>query len=159
MQNMMRDYRMNKRGLSDVVENLLLIVVTLAAVTMTSAIVLPLLGNLSDIEQSPDYSCLSLQTLTNPELEITSACLNQETDRVEIDVVRSALNEIEIQDLVFQLDTITFSCGNTCGGTCDIQDKGTKKTYFFPLDPEERPENVKVFLNSCELDDVPIRDC
>jgi hypothetical protein len=149
----------NKKGLSNIVVNLMLIVVSLAAITMTASFLLPFLAQSSNIQESPEYSCIALQTLTNPELEITRACRNQIENRVEIDIVRSALNEIEIQDLTFQLDTSTFACGNSCEplGSCIIQSPGSRKTYYFPLNPGEQPSSVKIFLNSCELEDVPIR--
>lgn len=150
----------NKRGLSDIVTNVLLIIVTLTMITLTYNIVAANLAKLADIQNSPEYSCLELQTAANKEIEITSACLDSVKNRVEIEITRSALNNIEIQDLTFQLDSLTSACGNSCSeGECIIQDKGTKKTYFFQLEETESPQNAKVFLNSCELDDSPIRDC
>ena len=138
----------------------MLILVSLAAITLTASFVMPFLATYSNIQQSPTYSCIELQTLQNPEITINSACHNQIENRIEIDISRSALNEIEIQELTFQLDTLTYSCGNSCApGTCIIQDSGSKKTYYFELEENEQPTTARIYLNSCELEEVPIRNC
>ncbi|MBU0466958.1 MAG: hypothetical protein KJ718_06045 [Nanoarchaeota archaeon] len=149
----------NKKGLAEVVGTWALVVITVIAVFFAFNSVIKVMGTKADIQSSPEFNCLEVQTAPNPELKIEKTCYNTQTGDVEVTVKRSLKNS-QINSLNFVFSDSTFSCSDSCGqGVCTILKQGTTKTYYISFETQEKPRAVTLFAGSCELDERGVVEC
>tara|TARA_Y100000310_G_scaffold331853_1_gene406241 strand:- start:1356 stop:1787 length:432 start_codon:yes stop_codon:yes gene_type:complete len=143
MQNLIQ----NKKGLSNLVATVLIILLSLTAIATLSTQIISLINSPS---LSPETSCPVLASKNI--IEIIKACYNTETSETEIILTRNNKN-ILISSLNFLLDEESFSCNNACG-TCEILEQGTEKYYF-----DKDATQVSLFANNCLLTQKTIENC
>ncbi|MDP4039866.1 MAG: hypothetical protein Q8P57_04790 [Candidatus Pacearchaeota archaeon] len=138
----------NKKGIADIVATVLIIALSVVAVSMIFSYLSVYAQNL-DSTLSPSISCLEMRT------SITETCYNSETKNLEVSVDKS-VGDNKISSFTFFTGEETFSCGLACEGKCNIHESG-KKTFFLAL--EEKPLNLKFQINECqnirEIDNIP----
>ena len=139
----------NKKGLSEVIATLIMIMLSLIAISMVWITVQSLTKK---IQFSPEISCLDIQT--KMPLQISSACYNSETKETQFTIERN-LENINIENLYFQTN-YKWCCGLNCPN-CKILDKGTTKTYF--LSEETKPKDASVFIENCLVETRTVGDC
>ncbi|MCR4285110.1 MAG: hypothetical protein NUV97_03660 [archaeon] len=142
----------NKKAISAVVEVSLLILIT---VSLAGIIYMPLRGMVDEPLLSPEISCSN--QAENPLIGMY-ACYNQETKKIEIEVVRKSGT---IASLKFQVskegNTDSYSCGSGCS-TCElVGSTSDSKIYYIPL--SEKPDSISIITNECEGTENEILNC
>ncbi len=136
--------KMNKKGVSDIIATVLIIILAITAVTILGAVVL----NLVKLPQlSPENNCVSIST--NKPVKITKACYNSETSELEVTLNRQ---DFEVYSLEFVLDNKGYSCD--CE-SCSILSKKSYSTYYFSQNPEE----VSLIINNCLVETRNVKSC
>lgn len=139
-----------KKGLSEVVTSVLLITVAILAVTIIAAVVK---NTAKQVDFSPDKLCIYDY---NP-LKIKSACYNQETSDLQVTILRNNIQQLEIKEFSFLVNSGQDSSEYKCGcNSCKILASG-EKTYF--ISQSVKPEKVSIKFNSCLLETKKIDDC
>lgn len=139
---------MNKKGLSNLIATVFIILLSIAAITTLSTQIFSLVNNPS---LSPENSCVFLSTKNI--IDITKVCYNTETKETEITLTRNNKNAI-LDSLKFSLDGETYSCDNSCG-TCQIPEIGTQKYYF----ETKETKRLSFFINECYIREKTIENC
>ena len=145
---------LNKRGISDVVDNVLLILIGIGLIVIFVFYIFPIIRQPAF---SPQDSCLNAGI--NNAFEIKNACFNKETGDLEVALSRK-IDNLNINSLVFGFSNNnevekSFTCGNSCGG-CIILDKGDIKTYYFSYNMMKK---VKLYANNCFISERIIDNC
>ena len=153
-------FNLSKKGVSNTISTVLLIMISIAAASLLLSFVMIIV----DVESQlgPATSCLDAQTARA--IEIKSACLDYESEEIQIVIQRVASESMIINALNFAVNTgpntYVYACGsNMCGG-CQILQSGQIRTYYLPF-PEDDPAAVQIGVNSgCLLDEVTsLRAC
>jgi hypothetical protein len=139
-------YNMNKKGVSSIIANILIILLVIAMVGTLSSQILKLINNPT---LSPENNCQLLYSKNI--INLQEACYNPDTKETEIKVRRNS--QEPINKLTFFLNGIPHSCGNTCG-SCHILQEGTQ-TYYF----DKQAQEVSLFMNNCFIESENIRTC
>jgi len=132
---------LNKRGLSNLISNILIILMVIAVIGTLSAQTFKLINSPA---LSPETSCPLIYSKNI--IDIQKSCYNELTQETELRISRTS-EKILISSLKFSYDQETYSCGNTCG-TCNILEQRETRTYYFPGNPEE----ITIFLNNCFME-------
>jgi len=140
----------NRKGISNIVGTVILVMLSLTAVTMVWQMTLTLID---PVQFAPALNCLEAQG----KIDLKNACFNGED--IEITIEKS-LTEIEMINLEFIIgdDERTYSCGNSCG-SCEILNEGEVKKYLFGPYSSIPTGEVLVHVDGCELDRVDIVTC
>ncbi|MEK6856316.1 MAG: hypothetical protein AABX66_04125 [Nanoarchaeota archaeon] len=117
----------NKKGISNVVATVLIILVSVIAISAVYVSLKPALT----ASLSPAISCLDLKL--NSLLEVQSACFNNNTKKIEISI-GSMTNLNGVNSIDFGLDENGYTVYNwICGGSCSsCQFEGNK--YYLPIE-------------------------
>jgi hypothetical protein len=135
---------MNKKGVSEIISTVLIIVLSIVLISVLASFVI----NLVKLPQlSPEKSCVKMQI--NPPIKISNVCFNQETQELEVIVFR---DNFEVFSLDFILDGEKYSCA--CE-SCSILEKQTFSKYFFAQDAEK----VSVVVNGCLVETKDVGYC
>ena len=148
-------FKLNKKGLSDIISTVLIILLILVSVSLISMSVFKLVKNPA---LSPGESCPIIQF--NKVVKIYKVCLNQETKDIEITLERNLDENYLIEELAFVVDknekTNKYKCGDQCG-ECKILNPGNIKTYY--ITTQENPDKLSLILNNCVLETKEINNC
>ena len=140
----------SKKGLSEVVAVVLLILMSIIAIGIVWTGLLPLFS------LSPEFSCTQAQI--EQSLIINNACFNSQTNDVELILSRSISGVIEIDTLEFTITSdspegnLNYHCGE--GADCDqatVLKKGETRTYFFNIPDRNTNEAIISINNGCAL--------
>lgn len=146
----------NKKGLSDVIAVVSLILIGIVAIGIVSVYVLDFA---SKPDLSPTINCLDLQT--NQHLSLKSQCYDYSKKEAVIELFRSAqleeLNEINVV-LKSESKDSKWVIGGNCEG-CLLVEKGGSKKYYFDLKDEHKPESVEIYIGDCRLDSKLFDSC
>ena len=146
----------NKKAVSQVVTTMLIIMLTISAVAIIGFAINNSIKN--KLALSPKTSCLEMQF--SPPIKIEKACYNLNTNDTELTIKRNADDKIQINTLVFILNSgsgsDSFTCGNSCGN-CQILKIAERKIYYLNID--EKPTETSVKLNNCLIETKNIVDC
>ncbi len=144
----------NKRGLSEIVALVLVMLITILAVTILAGVLIRIA---KAPQLSPQYNCL--QESIKQSLEVQSTCYNPQTKDVQVKIKRSLQNS-EVQSINFilkdQIISKEFQCGNFCG-SCQIVQQGNIQTYY--IYSAEMPEEVSIKANNCLISTKQIKNC
>jgi hypothetical protein len=145
---------MNKKALSDVIAEVLLISLTIAAIGVVGYLIMPMIK--SDTNLSPVISCIDLKS-SSP-LTIQDTCFNQQTKDIELKVARIA-KDLDINELSFTIksnnDIKSFICNSNCT-SCEIIQSGKVKTYLFSYSGFNNPTSLTISINGCETNNIEI---
>ncbi|MBU0957959.1 MAG: hypothetical protein KKF56_04080 [Nanoarchaeota archaeon] len=145
---------MKIKAVSQVVTVVLLIFISIAAIALISAIIIPKM--IKQPLMSPEITCKDFKI--NSILQITKACYNEQTKDLEITLERRDSNpEITKIDFVlqYQENSEKFTCDNNCVN-CQILGTGKKKYYF---QSDSQPSSVILVINDCDLAPKKIFTC
>jgi|TARA_Y100000310_G_C20584972_1_gene764914 hypothetical protein len=146
MQNLKQKH-LNKKGLSNLIASVLIILLSITAIATLSTQIFSLVNSPT---LSPETSCPIL--LSKQPIQVIKTCYNTETSETEITLTRNNQN-IKISQLSFLLDEESFSCGESCG-TCQILQTGTEKYYF-----DKDANQLTLFVNNCFAIQKTIENC
>lgn len=146
--------KINKKALSPVIANILLVLLVIASASILYFTVFNIVKKTSEQISLSPTECINLQN----NLEITKACYNNENKEVETTLyTQSSPTRLKTLDFLIQYAnyTETFTCGESCRN-CEIIKKGTK-TYYIPL--EKKPESLTLRINDCIIQNSKIENC
>lgn len=144
---------MNKKAISDIVANILIILIGIMAVSILwisveSTIQKPFL--------SPQNNCF--QENFNPPISIEKVCFNEITKDIELTIKLSTTN---ISELNFILDSSgkskEWQCSNSCGD-CTLPEPYSTKTYYFQNDNTNLKDKIFLIANSCLISKAEIKN-
>jgi len=145
---------MNKKAISDVIAEVLLISLSIAAIGIVSYFVMPMIKN--DTNLSPIISCIDLKS--SPPLTIQDACFNQQTKDIELRITR-ATKDLSITDLLFSItsdnNAKSFICNSNCHN-CEIIQSGKVKTYYFNYPNFNTNAEISISIDNCETNKFEI---
>jgi len=102
-----------------------------------------------------------LEMQFSPPIKIERACYNYNTNDTEITIKRNADDKIQINALIFILNSgsgsNSFACGNSCGN-CQILKIAETKTYYFNA-TANKPLETSVKIDNCLIETKNIVDC
>lgn len=151
MQNL-KINNMNKKGLSEIVSTIMIILIAILALTVLSTLVIKIA---KAPQLAPEYNCLNSKF--NQQLKIESTCYNQEQSQIEIKVKRN-LQDQQLDTIGFVTDNNQqFECGGNSCSTCNILQQGNTITYY--LITNNQPERITIQANSCILETKSIQTC
>jgi hypothetical protein len=144
----------NKKALSTVIATLLIIVLSMIAITITWTAVRNLISE--ETLLAPE-SCLESQI--NSPYSLGKACYN-ETGKELIIELNKKFGNYEIIDAFFIVNEITetsrWCCGKDCPN-CKLPETGLKTYYLSPI--EQKPTSVTLNINNCVLQTNPVVNC
>lgn len=149
MQNIIKN-QINKRGLSEIVTVVLILTLTILAVTILASVVIKIA---KAPKLSPEYNCLDVKIKNLVTIE--SSCYNQNTQDIQVSLKRN-LQNLEIKNIGFIINNQEYICGNFCGN-CNIVSNGNSETYY--IFQSERPEDIKIKINNCLISTKKITTC
>lgn len=146
-----------KKGMSDIVVSILLVVLSLIAVSLLWVYVSDLA---KEIELGPAFSCLEMQL--NPVVRLQKACYNSETGDIELRVLRIR-NNLNLKNIYFvingdEVESKTFRCGEDCL-ECDVLEEGRGKNYYVNGESGDVGGNVVLRIFGCGVDEKEIEVC
>jgi hypothetical protein len=148
----------NKKGLSNVVAVVLMVLLAVGSASLVSVIITKLVGD-TERQLSPGFSCIDMQT--GDPFELLNACRDFKESEIEIRIKRG-LNFGEITSINFVIssgiETTTWIAGKGCDN-CELPPIGGVETYFFPFANPENQKGVKLYVGSCEIDTRVINNC
>ena len=140
----------NKKALSTIVASLILILLSLVAVS----ILWTTFNNLANrIQMSPEINCFDIKI--QPPIKINSVCYSEEKKQIDVELKRN-LEELQINSLGLITETGEWECSSTCGN-CLILNTGETKTYF--IDGETKPKEIVLKIDECIIETESIGDC
>lgn len=147
---------MNKNGMSAVVVNLLLLAMSITAVSLLGFYINDLVRG---ADLSPGLSCLELQL--DSSIRLQGACFNKETEDIELKVARFG-DDYNLKNIDFVFNSISgrdsrsVRCGNGCQ-SCSVLGGGTSRTYYFDSSGDESRVVMRIF--GCAIDEKEIWVC
>ena len=145
----------NKKALSDIIANLLLILLGILA----AGIVFSVVVNKIQPSLSPQISCLDLKL--EQQLTIQKACYNQTNSQIELILKRKPKNT-EINSIDFAINynsgSEDFSCGENCIN-CRLQNPSSTKTYYFTSTTNTKPNSITLLVEDCILETKDVNEC
>lgn len=154
--------KINKKAISQVIITVFLIMISVTAITILGILVNKTIKN---AQFSPQVSCLEMQTSLQPVIKIEKVCYNNNSNDAEITIRRNVDDKMQINSLIFILDSNlgrnSFSCGNSCGN-CQILNLGSKKTYYLnnlKNNQEQKLTKVTIKVDNCIIETKSIVDC
>ena len=131
---------LNKKGLSEVVQTSLLILLSISAIITMWGYIGGLTGDFKET-LSPVVGCINIDS------EAQSACINAD-GKIEV-TLSKALGET-ITKTEFNLNGESFICGsNLCQSCTFTQDKNIQTIYLNPETEELNKNNLIVSINDC----------
>jgi hypothetical protein len=142
-------FSMNKKGLSDVVATVFLILSAMFAVSLVGYALLGFVG----ASLSPErFSCVEEQI--SPTMTISSAIYNSNTNEVEVTVQRRLQSPTPVSSIEFNLisqsQSSNYACADQCGN-CILVGPGMSEVYYFPVEGEI-PEQIILSVSGCSLE-------
>ena len=128
---------LNKKGLSDIISTVLIILLSISLVFILSNSIVNLLNNPS---LSPDTSCPILQFKSIVKMQ--KVCYDKNLGDILVTVQRSNDENLLVNSMEFIIEkdsgeTNSFSCGNQCG-TCKLPNVGKTTTYYLEASGNEK---------------------
>ena len=140
---------LNKKGLSEVVQTSLIILLSISAIFTIWGYISGITGNLEN-QLSPTVECIQQES------EITRACINQE-GKVEV-ILNKALGE-KITDTQFNLNGEYFSCDSSCASCSISEDKNIQTIYLNPTTPLLTGDPLIASIKKCPAEKIILSLC
>ena len=130
---------LNKKGMAEIVQIILIIALSIIAITSVWSYVSDL-SNTLESQLSPIVDCVQLQT------KIDSACISSE-NKIEVKISKALTDKITKITLAGD-NNFKSSCGESCE-SCYLPESGTKKIF---LENSNLQEGSKIYLtiDSCQ---------
>src|SRR3989344_7123587 len=141
---------LNKKGLSEVVQTSLIILLSISAIFAMWSYIGDLKGNLEN-QLSPVVGCLQQESY------FESACINAEG---KIEATMSIALSESITNAQFNINGESFSCGSYSCDTCTFTETENKKTIY--LNPTTNPligNNLIAKINGCGPQSLQLTQC
>ena len=145
----------NKRGVSEVVSVVLIILISISLVSIMFVYIMDYASK--PLQLSPQ-NCINMQS--NPPITIDSACYHKLSNNVEVKLSRSVDN-FDITSLKLSVSdgskSSSWSCSKSCN-TCSVLSTGEKKFYYVLA--SSKPIILKLTINDCsEISYNKIDEC
>jgi hypothetical protein len=148
----------DRRGLSNLMASILLVLFSLVAVGMLGLYINKVVG---EAEFSPAFSCLDMKL--DPTITLERACYNKETGDLELRVRRLG-DSLYLSNLYFILnsggsgESQTLCCGEGCE-SCDVLGSGESRNYYFAGSGVKESEKVVLSVLDCSIDEMELVAC
>lgn len=140
---------LNKKGLSEVVQTSLIILLSISAIFTMWSYIGDLASNLGN-QLSPTVGCIQQKS------EAQGACISTD-GKVEV-TINKELGET-ITSTQFTLNGESFSCDNSCA-SCSLESKqGKTKIYLNPTTPPSTENPLITKINSCTPQSIKLTPC
>ena len=147
----MSSLRINNKGLSQIVAIVFFILLSIISATLLYSSVRIWLDKPQET-LSPFVSCVEILKIP-PEIE--KSIYNKETNNIEVTIKRHPADDYTNSfEFILKSDSEAsiFNCGPSCGGSCNLQNPGESKTFFFLVDKENIPQETTLLVNkNCEI--------
>ncbi|MEM3074334.1 MAG: hypothetical protein QW727_00095 [Candidatus Pacearchaeota archaeon] len=141
---------MYKKGLSNLIANILIILLSISLIVIISTSLFKLINNPS---LSPEQSCLTF--LSKKPILIKNLCHNEESKEIEV-LIQRTFEKIEIDSINFVIGKEKYFCGNYCSN-CEILSYGELKKYYLPFN--ENKDKMSLIVNNCLIEEIEIKKC
>ncbi len=145
------------KGISSVISSTLFILIGLVAVAILAGIIIKVATN---PKLGPGTSCIDLQI--SPPVSILDACYRSGSGDLEVRMARGSDGET-LSNVVFTIsnasERMALQCGEACGMSCVLQEKGSVKTYYLNVSTLATPSQVGVFIGTCDVQTRTIHPC
>ncbi len=146
---------LNKKGVSTLVSVVMMIVISLSLGVAFGSFVTGFIRT----SLSPEVATCTQFNINIP-LKIRGACINQQTNQIEITLERQfsdqKVNSIEFMVTTSQ-ETLQWQCSQSCTD-CSILNEGETKTYYLSQQIQGNARIV-VKANGCAVDSADIIAC
>ncbi len=138
----------SKKGVSEIITSVLLILVVISAVIVLSVYIN------KQVSLSPQLSCAEAKL--NPPVTIEKACFNSSSKDTEITLNRVLSSEIKKINLIMQnsSNSSTYAIGENCNSGIMLA-QGETREYFI----SGNFQSVSVSISNCMLESVKIENC
>lgn len=137
---------MNKKGVSEIVLSVLLIIIAVSLVAIIFVYVIDYSNK--PLSLSPQ-ECISMQS--NPPISIVSACFNSNNGDVEVKLSRG-VDDFDITSIKISVDaglkSHSYSCDNSCS-SCTPPSSGESKYYYVTSNSDIKPFSLELLINDC----------
>ena len=147
----------SKRSLSTIVATMLIILLSIAAVSM---LWMTITGIINNVSLSPEINCFDIKI--QPPITIQSACQYENLEYPEhpkkfINVtLKRNLQNIEINKITFLANNEEWQCSNDCG-SCFILSQSQTKTYTLPATNQQ--ESIAIKIGDCLINSKDVEEC
>jgi len=155
MQNKLNK-KINKKGISEVVAVVLIILISIVAISILFVVVR------QQLDFSPQLSCTELQI--KQVFGIKDACLDEASGKV-ITTLKRSFDDTQINSIGFTIsfaneEKINSICdgpfGLSCGSDCLIPKAGETKKFYLDITGQSNPESLLIKANGCVLQNTEI---
>ena len=148
----------NRKGLSDVVTAVMLILIGLAVVGLLATAVFNFVNPASF---SPAFNCIDWKS--NQVLTLDDVCYSSEDDEVLVRVKRTLDEGFDVEGFSFILESeggesFSFGCGSV-GCLCEVVGIGSSKNYYLDVSGLDKIARVVLGFEGCGLDSEKIEEC
>lgn len=140
----------NKKGLSDVFANVLLI---LGAVALVSVLGVILFNYIHEVGLSPKLNCVEMQS--SKVLAIENACYDSKLNELRI-LLKRNIEFLENIQFAISSDSgdSSWKCGTGC--LCKVPGDGESKNYYFAVDGAKE---ISILVDGCLIDKRNVNNC
>ena len=147
-----------KKGLSDVLANVMMIMLAIVAVGIIGASVKQIVSSPSF---SPQFSCLDMQASRH--IYVDSACYNATSGEITSAVKRTLSDRFDIKELRFVIDfegkdSASWKCGAGCTN-CNVLQLGNRRIYYFDVKDLGKPTTINLLADGCDAGKEEIKAC
>ena len=147
-------YPKSKRSLSTVVATLIILLLSITAITIIWTAVKNLIS--PEMLLAPK-SCIDFQI--NSPYELGKICYNSEKKEVELNLLKK-YGKYEITDVFFivneEPESTEWRCGSQCQN-CKLPETSSKDYFLSPI--EQKPKSLTLKINNCILETKNIGEC
>lgn len=141
--------KLNKKGLAEIVQVLMITLLSIVAIATISIYILGLSNGLES-KLSPAVDCLTIQS------DISRACVNANGEIIKV-LVNSVEPEVSIKiginDNLFECSTDSQKCS-----TCKLSE-GSKEIFLNPLSQINSGDKLNYQINGCQGQEKTITAC
>ena len=142
---------MNKKALSNIVASLVIILLSLVAVSTIWVTTKKLIDN---VALSPEIDCLDIKI--QPPIKINSVCYDSINKQIKVELKRN-FQELQINSIsILSNSGLEWKCSSTCGN-CLILNSGETKTYL--LNEETQPAKITLAIEDCIIETKNVGNC
>jgi len=146
---------LNRKGMSEVVVTVVLLLITLSSIALAGYSVLNLIKK-QNLQTSPKYNCLDITTKFTPPIQIVKTCINQNNE-IEA-LIRRSTEEITITTLSFKIGEEIWTCSDVCNN-CEIPLPGSSKKYYLAPEKNTEGKTLEVYIEKCLIDKIKVLSC
>jgi len=149
---------MNRKGLSNIVSTMLILLLSIAALTLLYTILKPMIV---DTTMSPQVSCFDWKV--NPPLKLSNACFNSTSNEVRVNVMKigdvSKVDSLEFTLTKSGSEIAKWQVGGECGQSSFNENREDYYLPFTGLNFEKGSQTIILNLRNCIFLEQNLIEC